>query len=355
MEKAPKVRRCPQCGVPKRITKEYWWLDNGTIVEKRNPAYRMMFIENENITGVFDKIEDILGISIEHIITASQRISAYDYANQVMPGFVNKWLKIFIKPMAKRLTLMGRLMGFGDVELLSLRYKGDKGDYVKIGGRDVFYLPAYNGIVNGSMEAVSGHESSITYEETSPGYYEITASVSTTPKELKERFQWPQYANKRGDLGLERCPSCGGPRALSDYEWRIDGGTIVNRANGRRMILLGPGESEAVFDELEKELGEEIPQVVIEAQRRFVKSGFYPLEMMQDEEGFREQLALRGLGNLVEFDWGKERLQLRWENPCMHLLLIGLAQGLFELVSGQEGRVEWQLADGGDLKVEVSS
>ncbi len=75
MEKVPKVRRCPQCGVPKRITKEYQWLDNGTIVEKRNPAYRMMFIENENITGVFEKIEDILGLSIEHIITASQRIS----------------------------------------------------------------------------------------------------------------------------------------------------------------------------------------------------------------------------------------------------------------------------------------
>jgi len=355
MKKAPKVRRCPQCGVPKRITREYEWLDNGTIVEKRNPAYRMMFIENENITGVFEKIEDILGLSIEHIITASQRISAYDYADQMVPSFVKRHLKFSIKPIAKRLTLMGRLMGFGDVELLSLRYKGDEGDYVKIGGENVFFLPAYNGIINGSMEAVSGHESSITYKETTPGYYEITARVSATPKELEERFQWPQYANKRGDLGLERCPSCGGLKALSDYEWRIGGGTIVNKANGRRMILLGPGESEAVFDELEKELGEEIPQVVIEAQRRFVKSGFYPLEMMQDEEDFREQLALRGLGNLKEVDWGKEKLLLRWENPCMHLLLIGLAQGLFELVSGQEGKVQWKVADDGDLTVEISS
>ncbi len=260
-----------------------------------------------------------------------------------------------MKPIAKRLTLLGRLMGFGDVELLSLRYMGDDGDYVKVGGRNIFYLPAYNGIINGSMEAVSGHESSISYEETSPGYYEITARVSTTPKELKERFRWPQYANKTGDLGLERCPSCGGLKALSGYEWGIDEGTIVNKADRRRMILLGPGESEAVFDELEKELGEEIPQVVIEAQRRFVKSGFYPLEMMQDEEGFREQLALRGLGNLREVDWGKEKLQLRWENPCMHLLLIGLAQGLFELVSGREGKLDWKLTDDGDLTVEVSS
>ncbi|MDD3717404.1 MAG: hypothetical protein PHP28_01920 [Actinomycetota bacterium] len=349
------MKRCSACGVPRKITSTHRWLDNGTMVETNNPDHRMIFIESDNIGGVFTRIEEILGLPIEHLVIESQRRMTYDYVRSLMPSMVLKLFRMTsIRPLAKSVTELGRLVGLGDVELLSMRIKGDEGDYVKLGGRNLFYIPAYCGMVVGSMEALSGQECSISYEETSPGYYEVTTSVTTHPVELKERFKPREYSRKEGDLRLPRCSRCGGPSALAGYDFLYDEGIILHRANARRMLFDGPAEFEAIFSELEKELGEDIPQVIIEAQKLFVKSGFYDLGEIMDTDAFREHLALRGLGNLRDMEYGEDHLRLRIENPCLHLLLAGLAQGVFELASDREARVAWELAGDGDLTVEAS-
>ena len=119
--------------------------------------------------------------------------------------------------------------------------------------------------------------------------------------------------------------------------------------------MLGPAALDAIFEELEKELGENIPEVVIEAQRRFLKAGFSSSQEVRGVEDFRHELALRGVGNLKEFEADKNGLRVRIENPCLYLMLVGLIQGLFELAFGREGDVGWKLADDGDLTVEVTS
>jgi len=130
-------------------------------------------------------------------------------------------------------------------------------------------------------------------------------------------------------------------------------GMIVRKSDGRRMLIDGPAETDAIFTELERELGEDIPRVVIAAQRDFVKSGSHTPDEARDLETFRSALAFRGLGNLRELDWGEGNLHLRIENPCMHLLLVGLAQGLFELATGRDSDVDWNLAGDGDLSIEI--
>jgi hypothetical protein len=89
------------------------------------------------------------------------------------------------------------------------------------------------------------------------------------------------------------------------------------------------------------------------AQRDFVKSGFFPVGEFESLASFRKSLAFRGLGNLKEMEREKESLHLRLENPCMHLFLVGIIQGLFELSTDLESDVDWRLAEGGDLMVEV--
>lgn len=127
----------------------------------------------------------------------------------------------------------------------------------------------------------------------------------------------------------------------------------MNRSTGQRMILVGPAEFESIFVELENELGEDITKVVIEAQRRFIKSGSFAAEDSRKPERLRKHLALRGQGNLREMEWVDGRLRLRLENPSLNSLLIGLALGLFELAAGRDGEAEWSLADDGDLTVEI--
>jgi hypothetical protein len=349
------VKVCRICGATKGLTRNHIWLDNGTIVERKKPSHRMIFIENENILEVFKLIEEIVGLSLEKIVIESQRKATYDYVNSILPDMVKKVMRVTsYRPVVRNLTMLGRTLGLGDVSLLDMRIKGKDGDFVKLGIRNAFFLPSFCGMVTGAMEVVSGRDCSVSYQETSPGYFEVTTFVSTHPKELVERLPWRAYANKPGGAALEKCPGCGGPKALSSYEFDLDAGVILKKASGRRMIIDGPAEFEAILDELERELGEDIPRVLVEAQRRFVKGGFYDAGEVQEIGSFRDHLALRGLGNLKEVSFDDGRLRMHLENPCLHLLLVGLAQGLFELVFDCEGTVEWELAGDGDLFVEVS-
>lgn len=355
MKKKPRIKSCPVCGVPRRITKENVWQSNGKIVERKNPSHRMIFIENDSITGVFDNIEQILGVSIEHIIVESERKLAYDYVEHFVPDVVKKFVRLTHIDLSSNTTVMqGQLMGFGDIEIISKRLRGDEGDYMRLGVRDVWFPAAFSGIVAGSMEALIGKECGATYEERSPGYHEFTTSVSSRNKQLEERLPVLEYPDKPGDTTLQRCVACGGPRALADFEWRIGPGVIVNRESGRRMIVGGPAEFETIFNELERELGEDITRVAAEAQRRLVKSGSFTAEDTRDLEGFRKKLALRGLGNLREMEWAGGKLRLRLENPCLNPILVGMAHGLFDLAAEEEGEVAWEVAADGDLTVEVS-
>lgn len=356
MSDMARVRVCGTCGAPRRVTRDQVWLDNGTIVARKQPTHRMIFIESDNITHVFEIMQEILGVSLEHIVIESQRKATRDYVDHLMPEIAKRLMRtISYRPMVRSLTQLGKTLGLGDVSLIDMHVRGGEGDYVKLGIGDAFFLPAFCGMVAASMEVVTGHECSVSYRETSPGYYEVTTYVSTLPSDMEERFRWREYSRKPGDMDLERCPGCGGPRALSNYDFRYDSGVILNKNSGRRMIIDGPAEFEAILDELEKELGEEIPQVIMEAQRRFVKSGFYDLDEVKDMGMFRDHLALRGFGNLREISLDENGLRLHLENPCLHLLLAGMAQGLFELASGREAEMEWELADDGDLKIDIAA
>jgi hypothetical protein len=345
---------CRICGAPKKLTRSHRWLDNGTIVEKNNPTHRLIFIENDNILEVFNLVEEIVGLSLERLVIESQRKATYDYVNNIIPSLVKKIMRITsYKPVVHNLIGLGRIMGLGDVSLLEMRIKRAEGDFVKLGVRNVFFLPAFCGTVTGAMEVVSGHDCSVSYQETSPGYHEVTTFVSTHPKELVERLYWHEYSSKPGDAALAKCPGCGGPKILSDYDFDLDAGIISRRTSGRRMILDGPAEFEAILDELEAELGEDVSRILIEAQRRFVKKGFYDTDEVQETSMLRDHLALRGFGNLKEISFEEGRLCVRLENPCLHLLLVGLVLGFFELVFQREGQVDWKLAADGDLTVEV--
>jgi len=355
LKKTPRIKICPECGVPKRITKENIWLNNGKIVERKNPAHRMIFIENDSITGVFETIEEIIGVPIERIIAESERKLSYDYVSHFVPGIVIKLVRLTHIDISSRSTaLQGQLMGFGDIEIVEKRLRGDEGDYIKLGVKDVWFPAALSGIAAGALEALIGKTCAGTYEEKSPGYFEFTTTVSASDKDLEERLPLPDYSNKPGDIALRRCGTCGGPKALEGFEWKIGPGIIVNKSNGQRMVLSGPGEFETIFNELERELGEDITRVAAEAQRRYVKNGPFSAEDTHDLEGFRAQLALRGFGNLREMERTEDRLRLRLENSCLHPIIAGLACGLFELASGRDGDVSWEAAADGDLTVEVS-
>ncbi|NPV58883.1 MAG: hypothetical protein HPY75_04375 [Actinobacteria bacterium] len=350
------LKPCRECGVPRRFAREHAWLKNGTIVQSKNPDHRMIFIELDNITSTFQGVEEILGIPIDRIIVEAKRRATYDFVDHMLPGVVKAVVRLVgVRPVIRNVTALGRVMGYGMVELARMRRAHSEGDYVTISASELYSLPLFSGDLAGSFNAIDRREVGITHVEVSPGEYEITAHITPHPLELQERLKAKPYANKEGDIELERCPVCGLPRALSFYEWIPERGVILHRESGRRMVALGPATLDAVISELEKELGEEIPRVVAEAQRRFLRSGFYGMEEARSREDLRRALALRGLGNLVGLEWGENRLRFHIENPCLEPVLAGLVWGIFELVTGRDGRVEWEEREDGDLLVEATT
>lgn len=350
----PGVRACSSCGVPRRITREHVWLENGTIVQRKNPDHRMVFIETGNIAAMFEGVEELIGMSIQHIIQEAKRRATCDFIDHMLPGAVKAVVRLVgVRPVIRNVISLGSVMGYGKMELVSVRRVHGKGDFVTLRVKDIYSLPLFCGDFTGTFNAVDRREVSVTYSEIAPDEYEVTAHISVLPLELQERLQAAPYAGKRGGEGLPACPECGGPQALSQYMWDTEKGIIVNRERGRRMALLGPAALDAIITELENELGDTIPAAVIEAQRRFVHTGFYSLEEVASEQLFHEQLALRGLGNVREVKWGGNGVLFRMENPCLHLVIVGLVLGFFEVATGGEGEADWRLEDDGELVVEV--
>lgn len=350
------AKPCPECGTPLRMTREHEWLPDGTIVQRKDPDHRLVFLETGNINAAFSGVEETIGISIERIIVEAKRRATYDFIDHMLPGVVKAVVRVVgIRPVIRNVIELGSVMGYGAMRLESIRRVHGKGDYVTIRVKDAYSLPLLCGDFAGTFNAVDRREVSMRHERVAPDEHAITGHISTRPLELQERLRLKDYTHKPGGILHERCRACRGPKALSEYRWHPEQGIILNKATGRRLALTGPASLDAIIDELEKELGEDVPEVIIETQRRFMQTGVYSLEEVASEELFRRHLAVRGLGNAREVEWGENNLHLRLENPCLHLIVAGMALGFYELATGREGKVEWELKGDGDLVVEVSA
>jgi hypothetical protein len=349
-----KTRFCPECKVPRSVTKHHIWFPNGTILEDSNPDHRMVFIESESLRDTFVGIEDIVGISIARIITESQRRSTYESISQALPAPVKaivRWTGTGL--ISRYIANIGRLTGRGDIQVLSFKRKKGEDDYITLRIREPFSLPHFCGNFAGAMEAVDGREVDVTCREVAPEEYDLTARISTHPLEFKERLQRKAPLYKPGHLELPRCGTCGGPQVLSEYVWHLDRGVIENRGSKRRMVFVSTATQEAIIDELQAELGDSIIQAAMEAQRKLLASGFFSSDEIKDVDDFRTQFAYRGLGNLTEVELDQDHLHFRLENACLHPMVAGLVQGLYERAFGKESDMEWEVTSDNDLVAEV--
>jgi hypothetical protein len=351
------IKTCPECRVPKEITKNNLWLNSGVMVQSTNLSRRLGFIESENLDPLYTGIGKIIGTPIDHLVMDIARRGTADYFSNLIPPEVRDMIRnrvMGVDFIADFMITTGLLNGFGKNIYMDARNEGDSDDYLIQHISEPFSLPLLAGMSAGGSEVLNDQPLAATYHELSPGTYEIKTTVSERLEELEGRMPIKEYHHRDGDIELEKCASCGGPKALSGFKWHLERGVIINNLTRRRMAVIGPEMQDPIFEELEMELGEAIPRAVVEAQRRFIKSGFYSIEEISDEGDFRTQLALRGMGNLREIRTGPPGLFMRIDNAANHLMAVGMAQGLFEMAFNVESRVEWEVSQNGDLEVEVT-
>jgi len=117
--------------------------------------------------------------------------------------------------------------------------------------------------------------------------------------------------------------------------------------------FVGPGGIQAIFDELASELGESIPETVIEAQRMRVASQDFDAWKKFGAGEFRELLAVLGFGNMISFEASDGTYSATIENAALSLMIVGTALGALEAITGKKATAEWSLDPDGDLQISV--
>jgi hypothetical protein len=348
---------CEECGVPEYIGSEHTWLSDGSIVHSRRQESRMAFIESETWDPIWAGLGELIGMPVERLVISSSQRATSIYMRKLIPDEVRERVEAGeqdIRPVIEAVLLIAQTMGYGVLELLDVKYERKEDDYAIVRYREPFSVPLTVASVLGTTVALTSRESTYEYDQVLSGACDIKVYPSEHPLELKARLTSKPYTPSAGSIELERCQTCGAPAALGEYKWDLERGVIRGRQTGRRMAMIGPQMIDPVFEELKAELGEEIPRLVVEAQRRFVRTGpFRAAEITGNDEMLR-QFAIRGLGELTELHMGKRGVQVTLANSALHLWMVGMVQGVYELVFGEGSEVEWEFKDDGLLEIQVT-
>ena len=350
------MRFCRKCGVPLVVGKDLVWKDNGIIVQRRDPDHRIIFMESENLDGLFQYIEKSIGSPIEHIIIESVRREARRYVENSIPALLTKLgHRLSATLIIDKTVDIGHGFGMGQIEIVEKHFSTKGNDYMTVEIIQPRSITQFCGELLGAFEAATGRDGLVEYEKTGDNAYRIMVRSGEHPRELEEYLHVGKYSSRQGDMRFDRCSACNTPLDISYCDWDMKRGLIFNRGNQRRMSLYGPGPIEAVFKDLERELGEDIPNLAIEAQRRYVKNA------MREEGGkrvseYRYMYALRGLGYLSSVETSDGFVTATIFNPCVLPILIGTVQGLYELSAERDCSLHgWSLSTEGDLEITIDA
>lgn len=321
-------------------------------------------------------IEDMIGLPIEHIVLESRSREARRYIERSFPPALCEPIRDYVsrktagenitpeterslmemfKGVTQSIIDIGRAYGYGDQRLEDAwESSGDFPWRTQI-IRNPHSKLNFIGDQLGSIEAIEGLDMKVAYVEMETDAYRVDMQPGEHPVGLVERLKRKRYDFKPGGIIYGRCSQCEIPLDVASRVWDVASGTITDPDTGWRMAIFGPSPMDAIFDDLAAELGEAVPETVIEAQRRHIKAAWSSEAWNRSGGTFQHMFAVRGLGNLVDFDGASDRLSIRLENACYHLPVIGTIQALVELAyRAEKSDLIWELSDDGDLSVTVT-
>lgn len=371
------IERCEECGTPAMIGRELRWNDNGVISLANSPRDRMVFFESTNIDSMFRGMEELVGEPIEPMIIESRRRETRKFMERSFPFEVRnvnllgesdmkagdtsygKTLMEAVtrlrKEMNERVLGVAAVFGYGKYSPSEKWDTGEDYPWRTHIFRNPYSVPLMVADTLGTVEAFEGSDLWVEYEREGEEVIRISAVSGEHPVGLAQRLKRRHYGFKPGRIAYERCGKCGVPLDISRYSWDLEEGIITATDTGRRIAILGPLALEAVLNDLEAAHGRHIVEAAIEAQRRHVRSRVGGDELRGMVYSLQSLTALRGLGNVTRFNAEESRVEITIENSCMHLIMVGMAQALYELALERESStLQWELAEDGDLNITIS-
>lgn len=355
MAKKYSLMRCRECGFPRMVSFFIRWNDNGTMTQLMRKDFRVAILHFGFLDNLFSNIEAKLGISIEHIAFEAQRNAskatfAAFYDRLPAADLILK--PAFVKRMGvEQFNKVGVITG--QCHSTTLEYLPGHYGVARIRNPFNFGLMAAN--VVGAFETLERVPFKHTWEEESPDTYVIRVEPTGQKDDIAERMKLEYTSMIPGHLVHNRCPRCKVPRALSSHlKWMENDGIILDTRTGSRVVMLDGYMVAAVFREMVNELGEEINDLLVDAQREWTVDHVGQLGLTESnaaappeelESAYREYLqnmALYGIGNPVEFEMRDTSITVKVENPYEVHIIAGTLQGLREALEKSKSAVEWK-------------
>ena len=341
------LKLCKTCGVPLRIGKDHVWNPDGTMTQRRDPDHRMIFFDSDGVGALFSNIERLIGVPIENIVIESKARATCAYISHLIRGLRGTAARMVgIDRVVARVVNQGRVMGYGDINMQEVNWKDM---FMTCRIAHPYALPLFCGDLRGATEAIRKMEGNVTHEEVAPDTFLVRAFHEEHAAHLEQRLMPRQLHRKPGNISFTSCPGCGVPMEISKFKWDLDEGTIVHEPTGLRYAIFGPAGLQAIFDELENELGETIPETIVEAQRLHSEERLGGSWKNMGVDDLRGWLASQGMGSLVSTDQVEGGIQATVQNPAVPLVLVGTAAAFFEFMVGARASLSWSIADDGDL------
>ena len=352
------TKTCGECGIPLGIARTMSWNSDGTISQKEDPLHRMIFFECDNLDRLWLRLSEILAVTKEHIweiVIDSKSRATRAFLFRTLPWHVNLVAKfIGYRTMIKTIEAQGLVMGYGKITVGGQYPRRGRPERVTVYVEDPYSLPLFCGDFKGSAEVLERRGATITWQALDARRYQADVTVKDERVEEESFVLQDGAAKKPGDIAFKPCPSCGTPLELKRFAWDLEAGIVKGTESGRRLAFFGTSGMRAVFDELMHELGDRVVDAIIEIERENALAAMSAEEAKGGLEGLRAIAAIRGLGLLTSLDVGENGMSLRMSNPSIPEYVIGLALGIFELVSGRRGKSEWRIEADGDLSIEIS-
>lgn len=340
--------RCPSCGVPRILTRTHKW-ENGCIVNRADGSANFSIYEAAFHNGVFEELERRMGPTINRMVYIAGRIAAAEIAGNLFTA--RPWVRklIFGVPLyrltQRTLIRFTRAIGMGRIELLGHRM-GKRGA-VRV--TDPFHLAHCTAVILGGLDVMYGFPVSFTARMEGESY--IGELIPGKRDSLGGEDAYRRLASENlvptplGDAPLPSRCSCGAPIELGlSFSFDLHGGVITERETGHRHIFYGHRSLHAILREFELELGPEVRDLFVEAEKKGFSSklasnpGYGPSWSL---ESLRSYLALRGMGFLSRLEKDGESTELEITNAFVPTVAVGRLTALWERHTGMPSRYEY--------------
>ena len=341
--------------MPRLVTFFVRWNANGTVTQFMRRDFRVVILHFGFLDSLFSNIEARLGVSIEHIAFEAQRNASkavFQTAFDRIPGTTLALRFGFAKRMGvETFNRVGIITG--QCHSQTLEYVPGKYGVARI--RNPFHLNLMAANVVGAFETLEGHPFNHTWEEDGRDTYIIRIERAEVRPEIADRMALDFARPLPGSLTFERCPRCKAPMELArQLKWMEHEGVILDTRTGTRVVMLDGYMVATVFREMASELGEEVLELLVDAQRQWtvdhveqlgLTSGNGPLPREELEGAYRKylrMLPLYGQGNPIGLKTEDPAVSVTVENPYQVQILAGTLQGLYEALEKAKSRVSWE-------------